>query len=139
MCRLCLARAREETQSEMKTFSTLSDILSSLQSVSDTDSDRNNTLLAAIMHKLAQLQNKRLSYEVNTELKTAKTHEVIKNECEEAVFLSKMNRNSVLIQTLLGFGNIDLDTNLEKMSEKKLYALCTAYEAVLSLKHSYLF
>ena len=118
MCRLCLARAREETQNEMRTFSTLSDILSSLQSVSDTDSDRNNTLLAAIMHKLAQLQNKRLSNEIKTELKTAKTHEVIKNECEEAVFLSKMNRNSVLIQTLLGFGNIDSDTNLEKMSPK---------------------
>ena len=136
MCRLCVARAREETQNEMRTFSILSDILSSLQSVSDTASDRNNALVAAIMHKLAQLQSNKLNHEIQTELKTPNTHEVIKNECEELVFLSKTNRNSVLIQTLLGFSNINLNTHLEKIPEKKLFALCTAYEAVLSMRHS---
>ena len=120
MYRLCLTRARKETQEEMRTFSILSGIHNSLQSLSDTASDRNNTLVAAVMHKLAQLQNNSLNNEIKTELKTPKTHEVIRNECEEKVFLSKINRNLVLIQTLLGFGNIKSNANLENMSEKKL-------------------
>lgn len=136
VCRLCLTRAKEETQDEIRTFSILSGIHNSLQSLSDTASDRNNTLIAAIMHKLAQVQSNRLNNEIKAELKTPKTHELLRSECEEIVFLSKINRNSVLIQTLLGFGNIKSNTNLENMSEKKLYALCSAYEAVLSLKHS---
>ena len=88
------------------------------------------------MHRLAQLQSNRLNQEIQSELKTLKTHRVIKSEFKEIVFLTKINRNSVLIKTLLGFGNIESDTNLENVSEKKLYALCTAYEAILSLKHS---
>ena len=58
-----------------------------------------------------------------------------KESCE-LLFLSKTNRNQVLVKTLLGFANFDSNFTLQLLTEKKLYALCSAYEAILSLKHS---
>ena len=136
VCVECLNRAEGETESEGKSFSVLTAILVSLDSELDTASNRNTQLVSKIMHKLASSQNSIINQEIQTELKSHKNHQTLKNESDELVFLSKPCRNSVLIQTLIGFASLDPNFPLEKMTEKKLYALCTAYEAVLSLKHS---
>ena len=136
VCAECLERAEWQTESEGKSFSALTAILMYLDSELDMTSSRNKQLLSTIMHKLASSLNGTLNQEIQTELKSHKTHQNLKNESVELVFLSKPSRSSVLIQTLIGFANLDLNFPLEKMTPKKLYALCTAYEAVLSLKHS---
>jgi hypothetical protein len=88
------------------------------------------------MHRLASTQSSLLDSEIQLELKSCKSHQILKNEGGELDFLSKPNRSEVLMNTFLGFANLNANTPLQMVTEKKLYALCTAYEAVLSLKHS---
>ena len=136
VCDNCLAKAERETQSETQTFSALSEIFRCLDSVLDTASSRNTELVSVIMHRLASTQSSLLDSEIQLELKSCKSHQILKNEGGELDFLSKPNRSEVLMNTFLGFANLNANTPLQMVTEKKLYALCTAYEAVLSLKHS---
>ena len=134
VCDKCLGKAEVETTQEQTTFAALCDILQCLDSVLDSGSSRNAELLSVIMHRLAFTQTSVIDSEIELEIKSCKTHESLKKESCELQFLSKGNK--VLIKTLLGFSKFALNTELEQLSSKKLYALCTAYEAVLSLKHS---
>ena len=41
-----------------------------------------------------------------------------------------------MLRTLLEFANLSANTPLEMIGDKKLYAMFTAYEGVLSMTHS---
>ena len=128
--------ASRESESEVKTFQLLTDILASLDSDLNTTSPRNQELLSSIMHKLACSQSSVLYSEIQSEMSVRKNHEILREESSELVFLSKSSRNSVLVKTLLGFANLEMSSELQNLSQNRLYALCTAYEAILSMKHS---
>ena len=134
VCDNCLTKAEWETQSEIKTTAALSDILKFLDSVVDSTSSTNTELVSVIMHRLALSQSSALDKEIQLELKTCKNHETLMKESCELKFLSKTNKSEVLIKTLLGFAKLEADTSLQILTEKKLFALCTAYEAILSMK-----
>lgn len=136
VCVNCLSKAERETVQEQMTFEALGDILQCLERVVDTSSSRNSERQATIMHRLASTQSSALDSEIQSEIKTCRNHEMLKKESCELLFLSKTNRNQVLVKTLLGFANFDSNFTLQLLTEKKLYALCSAYEAILSLKHS---
>ena len=128
--------ATRESESEMKTFKLLTDILNSLGSDLNTTSARNKELLSSVMYRLANSQSSVLDSEIQSEYSVRKNHEILRAESSELVFLSKTNRNCVLVKTLLGFAKLEINSELQNLSPARLYALCTAYEAILSLKHS---
>ena len=136
ICANCLAKATSETQSEVKTFALLTEIAENLEMDLDTTSRRNSELVSIIMHRLAVSQSSVLDAEIQSELKTSNTPQTLKSESSPLQFLSKPNKSAVLIKTLFGFAKLDAKTEFECMSYKKLYALCTAYEAILSIKNS---
>ena len=128
--------ASKESESEVKTFKLLTDILDILDSDLNTTSPRNQELLSSVMYKLSSSQSLVLDSEIQSEISVRKTHKILRAESSEIAFLSKTNKNNVLLKTLFGFAKLDMSTELQNMSPAKLYALCTAYEAILSMKHS---
>ena len=136
VCHTCLVQAERDTSSEQTTFEALSDITKCLDSVSDISSYRNADLVAAILHRLAGTQTRNIDFEIKSEFGTPKTPKTLQKESSEILFLSKPNKNQAVIKTLLGFASLDSQTELNKLTPKKLYALCTAYEAILSLRNS---
>ena len=128
--------ATRESESEMKTFLLLTDILNSLGSDLNTTSARNKELLSSVMYRLANSQSSVLDSEIQSEYSVRKNHEILRAESSELVFLSKTNKNCVLVKTLLGFAKLEISSELQNLSPARLYALCTAYEAILSMKHS---
>ena len=139
VCNDCIQRAELEykSPSEEQTFKLFHEFLEYLESVDiDASSERNTKLLALIMHKLATFHSSSIDSEIQTEIKTILTHETLKEKSGELHFLSCENRSSVLMGTLTGFAKLNFDCDLETLSERQLYALCSAYEAIMSSRHS---
>ena len=139
ICDECLDRAKGDSTSqfESKTHKLLKHFLHSLNSDEvDTTSDRNSELVSLIMHRLATLQSSVIDSEIQAEIRSPKTHETLKGNCCENKFLRHENRSVALLRTLMGFGKLGIDAGYDSLPIEKLYSLCTAYEAILSLKHS---
>ena len=139
ICDVCLQKAQQAQKPplEEKTFVFLQNILDYLNSNEvDTSSDRNNDIVARIMHKFASLQSAAIDCEIQAEIRSSKSHQNLKVKRSEESFLSDSKRNIALLRTLQGFAKIEVETKYDTLPADKLYAFCSAYEAILSMKHS---
>ena len=69
--------ASRESESEVKTFKLLTDILASLDSDLNTTSPRNQELLSSVMYKLACSQSSVLYSEIQSEMSVRKNHKIL--------------------------------------------------------------
>ena len=85
---------------------------------------------------MATLNSSFLDSEIKHEMRTPKSHQNLKENSSALQFLVSPDRSLVLLKTLMGFSKMEIDCDLKSLTDKKIYALCTAYEAILSARHS---
>ena len=125
VCDVCFEKGTDspEIDSVLKQLEQLAEVLQNKK----INQQENVKSLAKTMKILAATQSESLSSECQEIVHSKPTHERLKCESDPIEFLKSKKRNLVLVNTLTGFGNSDLNSD----SLKRLNSLSVAYETTL--------